>query len=170
MSAALSTRLTALLLEKRNPRGLAMARETALTTDLSCSVDDLRAALEILVAEGWIDVLAPLPFLAVKVKMWPGKGDNTPESAHNRYSYSSPLSQSRLSIDSYRDESDPLLQEILDTTGETDPAPFRVALEAYSPAVIRLALERVRSARKIRKNKTALFRHLLPRLARESSH
>src|SRR5690348_13314221 len=152
MSAALSTRLIAVLLEKRSPRGLSLAREATLKAELACSADDLRAALDSLVAEGWIEVLAPLPFLAVRTKMWPGHGPGATASGPKPYSYSS-LSQSRLSKDSYRDPVDPLLQEILDTTGETDPAPFKGALEAYSPSVIRLALDRVRSARTIRKNK-----------------
>lgn len=166
MSAAVSTRLIALLLEKRNPRGLVLTREAALIEELACSPDELRAGLDALVAEDWLAVLAPLPFLAVKIKMWPGKDKGAAVSAAQPYSYSF---QSQLKKNSYRGHVDPLLQEILDTTGETDPAPFKGALEAYSPAVIRLALERVRSARTIRKNKTALFRHLLPRLARESS-
>jgi hypothetical protein len=168
MSSALSTRLIALLLEKRNSGGLAFAREGALTTELACSPDQLRACLGTLVAEGWIEVFAPLPFLAVKMKMWPGNAPNSAVSGPMPYSYSS-LSQPRLIKDSYRGPVDPLLQEILETTGETDPTSFRGALEAYSPSVIRMALVRVRSARTIRKNKTALFRHLLPRLARESS-
>jgi hypothetical protein len=166
MSAAISTRLIALLLEKRNPGGLILTREAALIEELACSPEELRAGLNALVSEGWLVVLAPLPFLAVKIKMWPGKDVSAAVSAPKPYSYSF---QSQLNKNSYRGQIGPLLQEILDTTGETDPAPFKGALEAYSPTVIRLALERVRTARTIRKNKTALFRHLLPRLARESS-
>jgi hypothetical protein len=168
MSAALSTRLIALLLEKRKLGGLALAREEVLTKELACSPDELRACVDTLVAEGWIEVLAPLPFLAVKTRMWPGNAPKPIDTGPKPYSYSS-LSQPRLIKDSYRGPVDPLLQEILETTGETDPTSFRGALEAYSPSVIRMALERVRTARLIRKNKTALFRHLLPRLARESS-
>ncbi len=60
-----------------------------------------------------------------------------------------------------------LLQEILETLGETDGHAFERAVVLYSPHVIRLALNRVRRAKGIRKSRTALFRHLLPRLARD---
>jgi hypothetical protein len=60
-----------------------------------------------------------------------------------------------------------LLGEILETLGETDERSFEKAVELYSPHVIRLALDRVRRAKGIRKSRTALFRHLLPRLARD---
>ena len=58
-----------------------------------------------------------------------------------------------------------LLQEVLATLGETDPTTFRGVLDHYSPAAIHAALERVRATppEKIRKSRTALFRHLLAR-------
>lgn len=58
-----------------------------------------------------------------------------------------------------------LLKEILETLGERDGKPFEKAVELYAPHVIRTALDRVRRAKGVRKNRTALFRHLLPRLA-----
>jgi hypothetical protein len=63
-----------------------------------------------------------------------------------------------------------LLTEILETLGETDAAAFEKAVELYSPHMIRTALDRVRRAKNIRKSRTALFRHLLPRLARENQN
>ena len=75
---------------------------------------------------------------------------------------------------SYRPKGDEpasdLLREILETLGETDAASFEKAVELYSPHVIRTALDRVRRARGIRKSRTALFRHLLPRLAWADQH
>ena len=61
-------------------------------------------------------------------------------------------------------ERENLLKEILDTLGESDPSTFRHALTHFPPAVIRLALERVRAMKSIRKSKTALFSYLLPRI------
>ena len=50
-----------------------------------------------------------------------------------------------------------------------DPEPFRKATGIYAPHVIRLALDRVRKAQTIQKSRTALFRYLLPRIAKEAS-
>ena len=56
-----------------------------------------------------------------------------------------------------------LLQEILATLGESDPTTFRGVLANYPEGAIRAALSRVRATppEKIRKSRTALFRHLL---------
>jgi hypothetical protein len=71
---------------------------------------------------------------------------------------------------SYRqpDGSNPLLQEILETLGESDPATFRGAVDHYPPHVIRTALSRIRRMKTIHKSRTAAFRYLLPRIAKES--
>lgn len=64
-------------------------------------------------------------------------------------------------------EGETLLQEILDTLGETDPTTFRGAIRSYAPGVIRTALARIRKMKNIQKNPTAVFRFLLPRIANE---
>ena len=60
-----------------------------------------------------------------------------------------------------------LLREILETLGESDPATFRGAIRRYPPGVIRTALDRTRRMKTVRKNRTAVFRFLLPRIAKE---
>ena len=110
---------------------------------------------------------APLPFLVIK---WSGQSPKSPNSEANAYSFKSSLSQSKQLKESYRpSETDPeaLLQEILDTLGETDPTTFRGAIRSYPPGVIRTALARIRRMKNIQKNPTAVFRFLLPRIANE---
>ncbi|MEK7315632.1 MAG: hypothetical protein AAB011_05590 [Candidatus Eisenbacteria bacterium] len=71
---------------------------------------------------------------------------------------------------SYSAETDAeVLAEILATLGETDAEPFRGLLAHYPRAVIHRALDRVRTAKNIQKSRTALFRYLLPRIAKEST-
>lgn len=169
--------LLALLRSRANRRGLVLATEVVLLEGLRTESAALRAALAKLESTGAILVLAPLPFLVVKLKKWSGKKSDHAESAaktavplSRAYSFQSSLSQSTQSNESYRHQSDAeeaLLREILETLGETDPVTFRGALRKYSPQAIRTALERVRRTPSIRRNRTALFRYLLPRLAKE---
>lgn len=124
---------------------------------------------------GLLEVLAPLPYLVLRLRTWPGKRREPHETGVTAYSSLELPSQSQRLNSSYRPPptkypADPqLLREILETLGESDGASFTKAVELYSPHVIRLTLDRVRHARDIRKSRTALFRHLLPRLARHEN-
>ena len=159
------------LRRRANHRGFVVARDVTLLEDLRVSRAELGAALLKLENAGLVESLSPPPFLVVRIKTWPGNGSKPAESSSPAYSY--PLLQSKpLNATSYRPDelaaSNGLLHEILEVLGEEDPTSFRKAIELYAPHVIRLALDRVRRAKSIRKNRTALFRHLLPRIARES--
>jgi hypothetical protein len=162
-----------------NTRGLTMVREEVLLRELRTTPDVLAATLRKLAQAGLIEVLTPGKFLVIRIRKWPGREAESPRTAPKTgapatraYSYPK-LLNNRLN-NSYRQESPAvmpakdLLQEILKTLGETDPASFEKAVELYSPRIIRTALDRVRRAQGIRTSRTALFRHLLPRLARES--
>jgi hypothetical protein len=160
-----------ILHRRANHRGLVVAREVTLMEDLRVSRAELGTALRKLEDAGLVETLTPLPFLVVRLKTWPGNSSKAAESPLPAYSYS--LSQTKpLNANSYRPNElaagDGLLHEILEVLGEEDPASFRKAIELYAPHVIRLALDRVRRAKSIRKSRTALFRHLLPRIAKES--
>lgn len=153
-----------------NHRDLVIVREPALLDDLRIGVDQLRAGLRELEERRLIEILSPLPFLVVK---WSGKGTRTARSSGNAHSFKSSLSQSKQLKESYGPtdvEDEALLREILDTLGETDPTTFRGAIRSYSPGVIRTALARIRRMKNIQKNPTAVFRFLLPRIARDSQH
>lgn len=152
-----------------NIRGIVLVAEEVVMREASASRGEIEVALDQLTRAGLVEILAPLPFLVLRLQSWPGRGVEPAVSAGPAYSSQSSLSQSKqLMKESYRQpDEEALLQEILATLGETDPTGFRGALRSYSPGLIRLALDRVRRNPAIRKNRTALFRYLLPRIAKE---
>ncbi len=170
--------LIAALMARANARGLVLASEATLLDDLGIGSAALEKLLEEAMRHGEIDILSPLPFLVAKLPgSWSGRKHEASKRAAKSgaptdpaYSSQSSLSQPKqLMKESYSPSSDDeaLLKEILATLGESDPTTFRGALRSYTPGVIRLALERVRRNPTIRKNRTALFRYLLPRIAKE---
>lgn len=171
-------RVLACLESHANSRGVVIARQDMILREVGTSHAAAASALEVLEQDGIVEVLSPFPFLVLKLKKWPGKAVNADVSGHSVYSHSKQLLQTQQLNDSYRPNrqlaarpaNDGLVREILETLGETDAASFEKAVELYSPQVIRTALDRVRRARDIRKSRTALFRHLLPRLARANQH
>jgi hypothetical protein len=173
------SQLLSALAARANSRGVVLASEQILLRDLGIGSTALRQLLDKADASGAIEVVSPLPFLVAKLRgSWSGRKRETPRMAgktaapeDRTYSFQSSLSRSKqLMKESYRQPAneEALLREILETLGETDPATFRGALRSYAPDAIRLALERVRRSPAIRKNRTALFRYLLPRIAKES--
>ena len=171
--------LLTLLEARARSRGLVLASERTLLRELRIEPEDLQTTVASLAAQGAIEVLAPLPFLVARLgPSWSGRSRDRAKSAAKTvasdargYSYSFQQQSMHLNQSySYRqpaDAEDALLREILQTLGEQDPASFRGALRRFSPKVIRTALERVRRAKAVRTNRTALFRYLLPRLANE---
>jgi hypothetical protein len=172
----MTERFLACLESHANNRGVVIARQDVLLREVGASQAEAAAALEALEHDGLVDVLSPLPFLVLKLRKLSGMPVNASIASPSAYSYSKQLLQTKQLKDSYRlgDEAATaaagLLREILKTLGETDAASFEKAVELYSPNVIRTALDRVRRARGIRKSRTALFRHLLPRLARANQN
>ena len=170
----MTERLLACLQSHATNRGMVVITEEALLREIGTDHETVSGELAKLARAGLVQILTPLPFLVVKLpRKWPSRGEKTVISSHSAYSYSKLLQPKQLK-NSYRQDGQTeeppsnLLQEVLETLGETDAGAFEKAIELYSPQVIRTALERVRRARGIRKSRTALFRHLLPRLAREN--
>jgi len=160
-----------LLRQRANRKGLAFAKQDSLLEELDCDLEKLALAVEALESRGAITILSPLPYLVAKVQSWSGSEENSAETRLSPYSFSSSRSRNG-SKNSYRDrpgDNGRLLQEILSVLGESDPEPFRKVIELYARHVIRTALDRVRKAQSIQKSRTALFRYLLPRIAREKS-
>jgi hypothetical protein len=169
----MTTDLLRNLQDRANNRGLVMVREGRLQTELKITGDELRANLKRLEESGLTEILAPGAFIVLKLRIWPGKRENIANSSAfpHSYSFQSKLSPSKQlkKSNSYSGDakSPPLLQDILDTLGESDPTLFAKAIEHYPEPVIRAALDRVRNAKSIHKSPTALFRYLLPRIAKE---
>lgn len=167
----MSESLLELLAGHVNARGVVLVAEDVLLLEAGAARETVAESLGKLERAGLVEILSPLPYLVLRLRTWPGKGEKVPISAPTAYSSSKQLLQQQQLNSSYRpapahDPVDPkLLEEVLETLGETDGKSFEKAVELYSPHVIRLALDRVRRARGIRKSRTALFRHLLPRLA-----
>lgn len=156
--------ILARLRERANARGIVSVRAEVLADELGAPTEDVGATLDRLERAGLLRILAPFPFLVVRLGSWPGSSTKRPISQPASYSYSR-LSSNRLN-ESYRPaKADALLREILDTLGETDPTTFEGAIKNFSPDVIRKALDRVRRTRSLRKNRTALFRYLLTKLS-----
>lgn len=160
----MTERLLLSLRRRTNDRGLVLASEDDLRRELSASHEVLTAEIEKLDRSRLVEILAPLPFLVLRLRSWSGNASKPSHSRPIAYSYSK-LSSNRLN-ESYRPAGDEaLLREILETLGETDPKSFEGAIRNFAPEVIRKALDRVRRTRSLRKNRTALFRYLLTKLA-----
>src|ERR1051325_10135227 len=169
----MSESLLELLAGHVNSRGVVLVAEDVLLRETQSSREGVVESLGKLERAGLVEILSPLPYLVLRLRTWPGKGEKVPVSVPSAYSSSRQLLHKEQLNSSYRqdpahDPVDPrLLDEILETLGESDGKSFEKAVELYSPHVIQLALDRVRRARGIRKSRTALFRHLLPRPARD---
>lgn len=161
-----------------NFRGMLSRHIDKLAADLSVTTERIDQWLKRLTDAGLIEIQSPAPFLVIKLGMWSDSDAKPEDSQPPAYSYPKQLLHKQLLKESYRQPeaatgpsaNQKLLQEILETLGESDSTSFEKAVELYSPSVIRAALHRVRRAQGIRKSRTALFRHLLPRIARESGH
>lgn len=157
-------RLLARLRERANARGIVPVRGDSLAGEVGASVEEVGAALDKLEQAGLLTILAPFPFLVLRLRSWSGKSTEPRDSRAVGYSYSK-LSSNHVN-ESYRRPADTtLMREILDTLGETDPMTFEGAIKNFAPDVIRKALDRVRRTRSLRKNRTALFRYLLTKLS-----
>lgn len=157
-------RLLTRLKGSANARGIVPIRGDILAEELGAPQEEVGAAVDKLEQAGLLTVLAPFPFLVIRLRSWSGNVTKAGNSQPSAYSYSK-LSSDRLN-ESYRTSADGgLLREILDTLGETDPTTFEGAVRNFPPEVIRKALDRVRRTRSLRKNRTALFRYLLTKLS-----
>ncbi len=157
-------RLLARLRARANPRGIVSVRGSIIAEEIGAPEEEVGAALDKLEQAGLLTILAPFPFLVLRLRSWSGKITEPRDSRAVGYSYSK-LSSNHVN-ESYRQPGDAaLLREILDTLGETDPTTFEGAVRNFSPEVIRKALDRVRRTRSLRKNRTALFRYLLTKLS-----
>ena len=157
-------RLLARLKERANTRGIVPVRGDVLAQEVGAPKEEVGAALDKLEQAGLLKILAPFPFLVIRLRPWSGKPAGAAISQPTAYSYSK-LSSNRLNESYSPVGSAVLMREILNTLGESDPTTFEGAIKNFSPQVIRKALDRVRRTRSLRKNRTAIFRYLLTKLS-----
>ncbi len=165
-------------------RGRLCRKSEEIARDLGLAEDEVQARLETLVSVGLVLLLSPAPFLAIKLRFWPG---SEPDPAAEEPSNGGPSRAAQEEVpvsssaaaaaaaaafnnhgeDGGRGEGEALLGEVLDVLGEGDPAELGTLLEQYSADVVRRALLRVQAtpAGRIRKSRVALFRYLLAKLS-----
>src|SRR5262249_39107430 len=80
-------RLLVLLRDHANPRGIVTMRGSALVQRAEAQQDEVDLALGRLAKAGLLTILAPFPFLVVKLRSWSGKTASAPVSAPSAYSY-----------------------------------------------------------------------------------
>jgi hypothetical protein len=170
----MTNELLSLLQSRVNSQGLVLGRESVLAEDLQTTALALEGALDNLERQGQVEVLSGPPFLVLRLRVWPGKdGSPTENRGPERavHSFKAMPSRSTRLNESHSYSQYPLdqglLQEILTTLGETDPATFRQAVTHFPPEAIRATLERIHATAHFRKSRTATFRFLLPRIAKE---
>lgn len=150
-------------LERRAlPGGKVIVSEHVLARALRADASVLAEGLRRLEDRGEVRTLSGPPYLVLKLVSWSGRAQEQADSALSGYSYSFQTQMQLKKSYSYP-ASPELMDEILETLGETDPALFDGAIRRYSPERIRKALARVRQTKAFRKTPTALFRYLLTR-------
>src|SRR5215831_16743070 len=113
-------------------------RGDVLAKEVGSPPEEVGAALDKLERAGLLTILAPFPFLVLRLTSWSGIRPKTGDSRPAAYSYSKLSSNHVNESNSYRPTGDDaLLREILDTLGESDPSSFEGAITNFSPDIIR---------------------------------
>jgi hypothetical protein len=165
------------LSQHANSRGLVLATESQLLSELEISRESLAHKLRSLELEGRVRVISPLPYLALKLFSWPGSSSasmhneqqisSSPGSLHREVPVSSRAAAATQQEDGGAGEGEALLSHVLDFLGsDADRDEFRTILAGHDPALIHLCLRRVQTTKAIRVSRAALFRSLLQKLAK----
>jgi hypothetical protein len=171
----MTERLLEHLHSRANSRGLVLANEDALLEKLATTHDALTRALKILEAQRTVEVLAPLPFVVIKLMKWSGSNaprvrkeqqiSDSKRSLHIEVPVSSAAAAATQEVGGLG-EGEALLDQVLAALGPgADRAEFRAILAGNDPALIHRCLRRVRATKAIRVSRAALFRSLLQRLS-----
>jgi SOS-response transcriptional repressor LexA len=158
-------------------RGVVTVRGEVLAKEVEASLEDVGVALKKLERAGLIEVLAPLPFLVIRIQTWSGgssphaaKGQQISSSSsplHKEVPVSSRAAAATQPEDGGAGEGEARLDRVLAVLGpEADRDEFRTILAGHHPALIHRCLRRVEATKTFRVSRAALFRSLLQKLAR----
>src|SRR5258705_9719561 len=111
-------RLLICLRDRASDRGIVPVRGDILSQEVEASPEEVGAALDKLERAGLLKILAPFPFLVLKLTSWSGDSQTPATATPAAYSYSK-LSNKHASESHRPTGDDALLREILDTLGET---------------------------------------------------
>jgi hypothetical protein len=163
-----------------NYRGVVLRRLDHLAGDLSVESSEIESWLSRLQMTRLVNVESPAPFLAIKLRSWPGdevhRSEKRSENAKQPIDpLNVPVSSSNAATaaaSSNREngglgEGEGLLRQVLSVLDEADENEFHEILKQHPVERIRQALSRVEATppEQIRKSKTALFRYLLTKLS-----
>jgi len=170
-------RLLICLRGRASNRGIVPVRGEVLAKEVEASQEDVGTALDKLERAGLLKILAPFPFLVLKLTSWSGSStphprraqqiSGNPASVHIEVPVSSNAAAATQQEDGGAGEGEGLLDEVLRTLGpEADREEFRAILAGHHPALIHRCLRRVQATRSFRVSRAALFRSLLQKLGR----
>lgn len=184
------------LLANANAKGFVLREADTIADALEVTLEEAMQWLDRLVALKLIEVPGPPPHVVIKIPMWsaepsrsfPSSGENTPQSpdalrgvpvsrlqAAKQQAASENIFEN-LAAASYGDrglgEGVDLRELLVATLGAAEADEIGDALSDYPDAVVRKALDRVRTtpATQIRKSRLALFRYLLTKFSHEHAH
>jgi hypothetical protein len=165
-----------ILVRHANHRGLVLASERSLLHESAADAASLRQGLAALEVKRRVRILAPLPFLVLKLASWSGSSPASVRKAQQQRlahievpvssSNAAAAAATHTEVGGAGEGGPALLEEALAVLGpEADRAEFRAILARHSPGLVRRCLERVRATRTIRVSRAALFRSLLAKLS-----
>jgi hypothetical protein len=157
-------------------RGLVLATESRLLSELAVSREALAHGMRSLEAEGRIRVLSPLPYLALKLVSWSGSSSSHVQEeqqissnhsdVHREVPVSSRAAAATQAEDGGAGEGEGLLDQVLAVLGpDADREEFRAILSGHHPSLVHRCLRRVQATKAIRVSRAALFRSLLQKLS-----
>lgn len=175
----MTARLLAYLKQRANRRGLVLASQEDLLRELAVDRTTVLHTLDALESAFKIEVLAPLPYLVVKLIPWSGSNQPAREKVQQNSSPPArspigvPVSSSAAAAATQQrevggaGEGEALLEEVLAALGpDANRDEFREILAGQPPTLIHRCLKRVRTTTSIRVSRAALFRSLLQKLGR----
>src|SRR5260221_4350943 len=99
-------RLLIRLRDRSGNRGVVPVRGDVLAKEIEATQEEVAAALDKLGRAGLVEILAPFPFLVVKLRKWSSRAAKLDDSAPSAYSHSKQLFQTQHVKASNRPEGD----------------------------------------------------------------